>query len=188
METVETGYDLRDPVAKALAEKCGYKKTFASAKMIYEGGAREESPLPVRGYREEDFLEAWTLSAEAFHRMRLSTGCFPDSTVGTPTDEKRAYWTETADERLVLEQDGEIVGCAEVSDEELSVVAIKISRQGEGLGRKFVSYCVNRILEKKIGAPVLWCVVGNVKARNLYESLGFREVYRYEYAEKKRGK
>ena len=185
VETVEIGYDLRDPVAKALAEKMGYRRKFASAKMVYEGGLLEESPLPVREYRNEDFLEAWTTSAEAFHRMRLSTGCFPESTVGTPSDEKRAYWTETANERLVLELDGEIVGCAHISGNELSVVSIKISRQGEGLGRKFVSYLVNRIIEKKIGAPVLWCVVGNVKARNLYESLGFREVCRYEFAEKK---
>ena len=185
VEAVETGYDLRDGAAKALAEKMGYRRKFASAKMVYEGGLLEESPLPVREYRNEDFLEAWTLSAEAFHRMRMSTGCFPESTVGTPSDEKRAYWTETANERLVLELDGGIVGCAQISGNELSVVSIKISRQGEGLGRKFVSYLVNRIIEKKIGAPVLWCVVGNDKARNLYESLGFREIRRYEYAEKK---
>lgn len=184
VKTVRTGYDAKDGIAKALAEKCGYKKKFSSSKMIYRGEAFDDPPLPVRKYRDEDYLEAWTLSAEAFHKMRLSTGCFPESQVGTPSDESRAYWLKTANERVVYESDGEIVGCAQICGEELDVVAIKISRQGEGLGRKFVKYLTNRILEQKVGAPVLWCVDGNVKARTLYESLGYREILRYEYAEK----
>ena len=60
-------------------------------------------------------------------------------------------------------------------------------KEGKGLGRGFVRFLVNLILEKKTGAPSLWCVVGNNKARQLYDSLGFEEVSRQAFAFKKIG-
>ena len=69
----------------------------------------------------------------------------------------------------------------------LDCVAIRTDRQGEGLGRSFVKYLVDRIIESGHPEPVLWCVVGNDKARRLYESLGFEEIARAEYSVKKPG-
>ena len=59
----------------------------------------------------------------------------------------------------------------------------KIARQGEGFGRGFVTFLTNRLLEK--GEARLWCLVGNDKARKLYESLGYRETDRAEYSFKR---
>ena len=180
-----TEYYGNHDVARHFAEKCGYKKKFSSAKMKYEGEAFEEQDLPVRKYRDEDYPEAFAMYAEAFHVMRLSTGCFPDSEIRQPNDEERKYWAEHADEQYVYLCGDEIVGHARIDDNEIDILSIKISHQGKGLGRKFLKFLINRILEKNVGAPVLWCVVGNVKARRLYESLGFKEILRTEYAKKK---
>ena len=141
----------------------------------------------MRKYRDEDFEYAAILSAEAFHVMRLSTGCFPDSVVAQATEEDRKYCAENAENEYVVELNGEIVGYAAIDGTELGEVSIKIPHQDKGLGRKFVKYLTNRILEQGEGEPTLWCVVGNVKARNLYESLGYKEVYRDDFAEKKFG-
>ena len=58
-------------------------------------------------------------------------------------------------------------------------------QRGKRLGRGFVRFLVNLILEKEAGVPCLWCVVGNNKARQLYDSLGFEEVFREAFAWKK---
>ena len=184
MKDITTCYDVNSEAARKFAEACGFKKEFSSAYMRYKGGAFEEKPLPVRQYRDEDYGEAQRLSAEAFHQMRLSTGCFPDSAPEKPSAEMRQRWAETADERYVYVLGDEIVGYAHIDGGELSCVAIKIARQGEGLGREFVQFLVNRLLEKGYREPFLYCVVGN-KARHLYDSLGFREAACGEYAKKR---
>lgn len=183
LKSIQTGYDANNALAKKLAEKCGYAPGFASAIMKYGGEKLAEKPLPIRAYRDEDFLEAYTLTDEAFHNMRLGTGFFPDSKLTPPTDKERAHWSETAAERFVYEKDGEIVGCGRICEDTLSFIAIKIARQGEGFGRGFVIYLTNRLLEK--GEARLWCVVGNDKARKLYESIGYRETDRAEYSIKR---
>ena len=85
----------------------------------------------------------------------------------------------------MIELNGEIVGYGAIDGTMLDEVSIKIPYQGRGLGRKFVRHLTNRVLEKGEGDPTLWCVVGNRKARNLYDSLGYQEIYCGEFSEKK---
>lgn len=184
---ITTSYHSDCTAAKRLAEKHGYVKKYASALMEYRGGRLPEPDLPIRHYRDADYPEAFAMYAEAFHAMRLETGCFPDSEVRQPSDKERRYWAEHAADGYVYLSGSEIVGHARISDNELEVVSIKISHQGKGYGRAFVKYLINRIMEKDKGRPALWCVVGNNKARGLYESLGFQETCRNDFAVKQFG-
>lgn len=184
LESITTCYDCGNEAARKFARVCGYVRGFSSAYMKYQGGPFEEKPLPVRRYRDEDYAQAQKLSAEAFHQMRVGTGCFPDSVPEAPSAEMRRHWADTAAERYVYVLEDELVGYADLDGAELSCVAIKISRQGQGLGKAFVQFLVNRLLEKGHREPFLYCVVGN-KARRLYDSLGFRETARGEYAKKR---
>ncbi|MBR4291149.1 MAG: GNAT family N-acetyltransferase [Oscillospiraceae bacterium] len=183
--SITTAYDANNKIAERFAQKCGFAKTFASSLMRYQGDLFEEKSLPVRKYQDKDFIDAFTLTAEAFHIMRLGTGCFPNSVMSKPNDEARQLWADTADERYVYELDGEIVGYAHIDGAELDAVAIKTSHQGQGIGREFVKYLTNVIIENRSGEPFLYCVVGNKKARQLYGSLGFKEVTCNAYAVKR---
>lgn len=181
---ITTAYDSHNDVARRLAEKCGFKKKFASAIMKYQGGRFEEKPLPVRKYRDEDFVAAFTVEDEAFYKMRLESGSFPDSTLSEPSDDMRNFYAERAENEYVYLQGDEIIGFAQIDGAELSSVAIKLNYQGKGLGKEFTKFLVNRILEQGEETPFLYCIVGNDKARKLYESLGFKEVSCNAYAEK----
>ena len=183
--TVTTAYDSKNAAAKRFAEKCGFREKYASAKLIYRGEKFEMPELPVRQYRDEDFLEAYTLADEAFHKMRLETGCFPESTTTPPNDKIRRRFAETVEERYVYELNGKVVGYAKLDGDELDIICIKISHQGEGLGRNFLKYMINLMIDSGIKEPALWCVVGNKKARRLYDSLGFEEVCVTAFPEKK---
>ena len=187
IEGVETIWKYGDEHAKRFAERNDYKRTYASAMMAYRGEPFPEEDLPIRQYRDEDYPEAFALSADAFHAMLLSTGWFPDSVTAQPSEASRKGWANAAEDEYVYVLDGEIVGYARLDDTEIDSVSIKIPHQGKGLGRKFVRYLTNRILEKDDGEPTLWCVVGNSKARALYDSLGFEEVCCNDFGEKTLG-
>ncbi len=184
-ETVHTLWLNGDEHVMRFAERYGYKRTHASAFMAYRGEPFPEEDLPIRHFQDEDYPEAFSLYAEAFHAMRLSTGWHPDSVVAQPSEASRKQWAEDAQNEYVYVLGDEIVGHAWIDGTELDVVSIKIPHQGKGLGRKFVKYLTNRILEKGEGEPTLWCVIGNNKARVLYDSLGFEEICRNDFAVKK---
>lgn len=187
LKSIITAYHVKDETARRFAAGLGYPGKYASAHMTYRGEKFDLPDLPVRQYEDGDYDEAFALYVEAFHRMRLSTGCFPESVPKTPSEASRKEWAETADERYVYVDNGEIVGFAHQEGAELGSVAIKISRQGEGFGRNFVQYMVNVIMEKTSQAPSLWCLTRNRKARRLYDSLGFEEDFCQEFAEKRKG-
>lgn len=183
---ISTCYRSDDPIACSFAGRCGYEKEFASDYMVYSGPRFEAAEIPVRQYRDQDYLEAQALSAEAFHRMRLGTGCFPDSAPEPPNDEERKDWADTAQERFVYRDGDEIIGYAHIRGNEISSVSVKPGCQGKGVGKAFLKYLVNTLTDTGSTDISLYCVVGNDRARRLYDSLGFVPVYRNDYAKKKR--
>ena len=182
---ISTCYRTDDSIAYAFAEACGYIKEYSSDYMVYLGTRFELAAIPVRQYQDEDYSEAHSLYAEAFHLMRLSTGCFPDSVPEPPSEKGRKYWSETTDERLVCLNGEEIVGYAHIEGSEIGSVSVKPDCQGKGVGRAFVKYIVNMLLDAGYENISLSCVVGNDRARHLYDELGFKQVYRNDYAKKK---
>lgn len=182
---ISTCYRGGDPVACAFAGRCGYEKEFASDYMVYSGPRFGAAEVPVRQYRDGDYLETQALSAEAFHRMRLGTGCFPDSAPEPPDEEERKDWAGTAEERFVYLDGDEIIGYAHLRGGEISSVSVKPGRQGKGVGKAFLKYLVNTLIDAGHTSVSLYCVAGNERARNLYDALGFAAVYRNTYAKKK---
>ena len=181
---ISTYYRTDDSIAYAFAKACGYIKEYSSDYMVYSGPHFELAVVPVRQYQDEDYSEAHSLYAEAFHLMRLSTGCFPDSVPEPPSEKGRKYWSETTDERLVYLNGEEIVGYAHIEGSEIGSVSVKPDCQSKGVGKAFVKYIVNMLLDVGYENISLYCVVGNNRARHLYDKLGFKQMYRNDYAKK----
>ncbi|MBI9014662.1 MAG: GNAT family N-acetyltransferase [Clostridiales bacterium] len=182
-EEIVTTYNTDNVAAKSFANKSGYARKFSSTYMKYEGQHFDIPELSIRDYRDEDYESAHEMYALAFHEMRVSTGDFPDSVIEQASDKMREFWAKTINERLVYIKDGEIVGYARLEENEIASVSIKSENQGQGIGRNFMKYICNKILSEGNQSVDLFCVVGN-KAKNLYDSLGFKEIYTAEFASK----
>ncbi|WP_217492818.1 GNAT family N-acetyltransferase [Bacillus sp. FJAT-27264] len=78
---------------------------------------------------------------------------------------------------------GEIFAYSHISGNEISSISVRTDLQGLGIGRRFVMYLCNEIYRRGNATVTLWCVVGN-DARNLYDSLGFKEKYTMEFVRK----
>ncbi len=183
VEKITTTYRMDNIHSKAFVNKFGYTRKFSSAYMKYSGGRFDILEQPIKNYCDKDYDLAHEMYAKAFHEMRVSVGDFPDSVIEPPSENMRKYWAKTADERLVYTQDGMIVGYAHIDGDEIGSVSVRSEYQGQGIGRNLVKYICNKILDDGNEAVSLYCVVGN-KARKLYDSLGFQEIYISEYVTK----
>lgn len=65
------------------------ERSFSSTYMKHSGGKFSSEVIPVRHYCDEDYPDAFKLSTEAFHEMRVSVEDFPDSKVGEPSKQSR---------------------------------------------------------------------------------------------------
>ncbi|CAK7050279.1 GNAT family N-acetyltransferase [Tissierella sp.] len=79
---------------------------------------------------------------------------------------------QEAENRYTYFIDGETVGHGWLEGNEIGSISVRIDMQGKGIGRKFAKYLCNELYNR-----------GN-KARYLYESLGFEELYVSEFARK----
>lgn len=180
---IMTSYSINNENSKRFARKHGYERYFSSAYMKHNGGKFSSELIPVRHYCDEDYLDAFKLSTEAFHEMRVSVGDFPDSKIEEPSKQIRDRLKQEAENRYTYFIDGEIVGHGWLEGNEIGSISVRIDMQGKGIGRKFAKYLCNELYNRGNKEIFLWCVVGN-KARYLYESLGFEELYVSEFARK----
>jgi len=182
-QKVRSSFRAGSQASLAFACKLGYDQYFSSAYMERTGDPFPLEELPVRPYKDEDYPASHSLYAAAFHEMRVRVGCFPDSVIEQPSEKGRTAWKEDAENRFVYEVNGEIAAYSRLSGHELSSISVRSDFQGLGIGRKFVMHLCNEIHQRGSATVDLWCVVGNY-ARNLYDSLGFKEKYRMEFMRK----
>lgn len=182
-----TNYISNNKDSIRFARKHGYEKYFTSTFMKYNAGKFDIDKFPIRQYCDEDYPQAHKLYAEAFHEMRVSVGDFPDSTVQPPSEINRNFWNQDSLNRYTYIYDNEIAGHGHIVENEIGSLSIRTDLQGKGIGRKFIKFLCNEIYNKGYNEVILWCVVGN-KARYLYDSVGFKELYTSEFARFKNNK
>ena len=177
-------FNIEDEAALQFSEKHGYRRHYDSVYMEYYGERPRETPVPVRMYREEDYEEAQSMYAEAFHRMRVAVGDFPDSKPAPQSAKGRAAWKNDAENYFLFEDGGEIVGVGHLDGFEIGSISIRVDKQRQGIGRSFMPYLMNRIFDRGYDKVALECVVGN-PARKLYDELGFKPIYTERFVRKK---
>lgn len=180
-DTITTTYRIDHNASKSFAEKHGYIRSFSLNYMEYNGYQFDIPLLSIREYNDDDYESAHEMYARAFHEMRIRVGDFPDSVVEQPNDSMRKHWALTKKERLVYVHGSEIVGYSHVVGNEIGSISVKPQYQNQGIGCMFMKYIINKILEEGYKTTRLYCVVGNW-AKQLYDSLGFTDVYTVESA------
>jgi ribosomal protein S18 acetylase RimI-like enzyme len=164
-------------------------------KFLADRGYTAEAPtsvqlLELKGYEGKEYgslLIRDKLEDEWLQNMQRISGTKTDSSIEI---EKRILGNIVVDRYFVeLHQQGEAVACGlgVIEDGYLGIFDIVVARQhrGKGFGRIMMESLLN--LGKSEGADwaYLQVVLDNSVAINLYESLGFREIYKYWYRVKK---
>lgn len=163
--------------------KNGYYIFHSSYFMEREGEPLTESNnISVRKYEDDDYLKFHSIREMAFYKMRERVGMLP-SYYYAPEELERKNFLEDRNNRFVMLVNGEIAGIGVIDGSEIRQVAIQPDIQSHGYGRAFVSFLVNEIMSRGEKSVNLWVVKGNF-AKNLYESLGFKEKSLYHSVQK----
>lgn len=88
--------------------------------------------------------------------------------------------------RVNLEEEPVACGFGIIEDGYMGIfdIVVNPSYRGKGYGRAIMNGLLKEALKKDIHRAYLQVVVGNTIAEKLYDSLGFKEIYRYWYREK----
>lgn len=159
--------------------KNGYYISYSSYMMEREGEPLPESRISVRPYEDDDYVTCHQIWELAFYNMHERAGILP-SYYYPPNDRERKRFIEDRNNRFVMQVDGDIVAVGVIHGNELSHVSVRPDLQSRGYGRAFVSFLVNEMLRRGEKKVKLWVVKGN-PAKQLYESLGFKEKSLYHW-------
>lgn len=145
---IMTTYSINNENSMRFARKHGYERCFSSTYMKHAGGEFLSELIPVRHYCDEDYPDAFKLSTEAFHEMRVSVGDFPDSKVGEPSKQSWDEWKQDSKNRYTYFIDGEIVGHGCLEGNEIGSISVRRDMQGKGIGKRFVKYLCNELYNR----------------------------------------
>lgn len=165
---------------QALIKKYGYSQWFVLKKMIHDGRDLPKHDLEYRHYEDRDFDRYFKGLGEAFAPMRTAMDITPynvcTSASVTKAQEERDSFLKEKDMMYVFFDQDHYVGAVTIAGAEIDDFYIVDAYQGKGYGRKIIEFSVN-LARQMSKQPVFLTVVDwNVKAKKLYQSVGFNMV------------
>jgi len=153
----------------------GYFISYSEFFMERIGGPLQYNDIIVRTYEDDDFLKWHFINETAFYIMREKTGVRPQHywPIGQGGYDRNLFLSNKND-RYVMLIDNEIVATGSIKGNMLKSLAVRPDFQSKGLGRDLASFLVNEILRRGNKIAVTSVVNGKF-AKDLYESLGFKE-------------
>lgn len=143
--------------------------------MGYSGPSFPEPALNLVPYRDDLFAAYLQVNNAAFHELRREAGLepnvFPEAAFAN--EELRREVLAKGENIWLLRSGGETVGLVELENGLIETVAVDGRLQGQGYGKALTQFAVNRLRERGVDEVLLVVGEPNLRARKLYERLGF---------------
>ncbi len=133
---------------RVLFKSQGFKHSFFSLRMEYNGSKFEESDLEVRLYLNEDFSEYLRIYSESFYDIRRQHDIKPYlvfSEADNRNESLRQNVLEGSKGLYTFIKDDKTVGFGKICNY-LDVVVVDKKCQGKGYGRSIVQSCTNFLI------------------------------------------
>jgi len=148
--------------------------------MKYDGGLLPEKDFFIRAYKSEDFERYAYINSRAWHDLRIKTGD-TESKIIEPTEEERQK-SKDNDNCYILEDGGQIAGfgnidCDNAGNYHINAVCVDVELYNRGYGRALTVFLTNEILRRGKNAAYLTVEQGNINAKHIYETVGYKKLY-----------
>ncbi len=166
------GYDLE--AAERLAaldyrqQDCDYLMSFAGQPVMTD--------LTVRPYQPDELAAYIELFDSAFIPVRQALGGTPLALWSSRPDWAKEWFASAATrgEMASVWVDGRMAACYRLDGDTIDSLAVAPTMQGRGLGRAIINHCIAEIQRKGSQRVYLYVADRNIRARRLYEQIGFR--------------
>lgn len=163
----------------AFYKRLGFKKWYGCYNMCYKGAIQPESDMKFVPY-EDKYYELFVKSRqEGFYELRKENNIKPYVAV-QPSERDRKKSLDIKDCIYLAFDEDKLIAVAHIEGNSIERIIVTPDYRGMGYGRKTTQFAINKGLNNSNERVCLDVVESNIKAINLYKSLGF-EVHQNDH-------
>ena len=163
-----------------MLDKRGYRRHSETAVRIADISENQNLTVPLDIAVEQNFTPEW------INTLIACTGMSDPHRIDVMRRMLSNIIWDKICVRINLEEEPVACGFGVIEDGYMGIydIVVNPSFRGRGYGRAIMQGLLKEAWKQDIHKAYLQVVVGNTAAENLYDSLGFQEIYRYWYREK----
>jgi GNAT superfamily N-acetyltransferase len=136
----------------------------------------------IKQYNDDDYMSWHNISDVAFYLLRKKLGLTPSYYQPPSASERKKHAADNFENKYIMFINDTAAAISRITDNEISLLAVRPDLQLHGYGWMTVSYLINKLIMERHAEKVKISVLDGNPAKMLYESLGFRDVrLTYEY-------
>jgi GNAT superfamily N-acetyltransferase len=181
LNLIDTVFRVDKDDATLLYKRLGYEKWYGMHYMHYNGSEQPKSDMKFVSYEDKYFEQYVEGLRTSFYEMRRVHDFQPHLCCEF-SKEKREELLSSKDNILLLLINGNFAASVKINDDgSLGPIFVVPSYQGKGYGRIITQFAINEAIHRSINNITLDVVEWNVRALNLYLSLGFSIIQTTHY-------
>lgn len=170
---IDTAFTVDKDDATSFYKNLGYKKWYGMHDMHYNGSVQPESDMEIVPYEDRYFEQYVEGLRNSFYEMRKVHN-FQPYLCCEFSKEKREELKRCKKNIFLLLINGDAAAAAKINNNgSLGPIFVAPAYQGKGYGKIITQFGINEALRRGFKDINLEVVEWNVRARNLYLSLGF---------------
>jgi GNAT superfamily N-acetyltransferase len=178
---INTRFRVDKDDATLLYKKLGYEKWYGEHDLLYNGSEQPKSNLRFVSYEDKYFEQYAQGQRASYYEMRKAYDFQPHLCCELDK-EKREELLNNKDHTFLLLNNENLIAAVAVDDNGfIDSLFVVPSYQGKGYGKIIIQFAINKAIDNGNSNIKLDVVDGNVRAVNLYRSLGFDIVQTTHY-------
>lgn len=167
--------------ATLLYKKLGYEKWYGEHDLYYNGVEQPKSDFQFETYDNKYFEQYAEGLRKSFYELRKIHNFQPHLCCEL-NEKKREEFLKNKDHIYLLLNSEEVIASVIIYDDGcLDDVFVIPSYQGKGYGKVITQFAINEALKKDTNKIKISAIEWNIRALNLYQSLGFSIVQTTHY-------
>ncbi|MBU3201800.1 GNAT family N-acetyltransferase (plasmid) [Clostridium estertheticum] len=173
IEFVNTRIKVDKDDATSFYKRLGYENWYVDLNLYYHGPKQPKSDLKFVPYEDKYFKQYADGLRTSFYELR-KTNDFQPYLCCELNGEKRKEFLDNKDNLFLLLDNEKLIASVIVYNNGIiDDVYVLPSYQGKGYGKKTMQFAINKTIENGSSHTSLGAIDWNIRALNLYQSLGF---------------
>ncbi|BCN29053.1 GNAT family N-acetyltransferase [Anaeromicropila herbilytica] len=187
LEFISTRLKVDKDDATSFYEKLAYEKWYVEVILYYHGSEQPQSNLKFVQYEDKYFEQYAEGLRMSFYELR-KTNDFQPYLCCELSEEKRKEFLDNKENLFLLLDDEQLIASAAVYKNGcIDDIFVHPSYQGKGYGKILLQSAINKAIGYGSNCISISAIEWNIRALNLYQSLGFDIVQTTNYYRKYRG-
>ena len=176
LEFVSTRIKIDKDDATSFYKKSGYEKWYGDLRLYYHGAKQPNSDLKFVHYEDKYFEQYAEGLRTSFYELRKANDFQPYFCCELNEEKRKEFLDKKSNLFLLLDNEKLIASVSVYNNGIIDDVYVLPCYQGKGYGKKIMQFAINKALKNENKHISIGAIDWNIRALNLYQSLGFNVV------------